>query len=560
MEDRFSADFSGVRIHADPRADRSARALNATAYTVGRNIVFGRGQYAPATDDGRKLIAHELTHVIQQGNRDSHSATGPLPIDASGEPAAERAAHRISTGQTAGPVGSGHGPSIQRQFPWMLGEMPPVEPYLEPRIIPPEPPTIPGEGIPTPGEGIPTPGNGGGTPFPQGEQIFPRPGPTAQPRPGPWFGSQPDVFPPVSTSPSEDTEPEDDKKKKDCCSKVPGSHVTFPRQGSRGQGLEAKASPLTCCPGNTVGSEPDEAIYKEQFDCIKAAAKLNPTLYDEKDWVRGHILHGKTNKSDKNLHGPGTTPKNLIIIDQSLNQKMRSWVEGPVLRLIYGPYSHVLWYHVWVDSYYPGLEFFADSVSAEYGLYDRRTGMEGPPLVPSQQFTLKRTPPPCTATGFAGGVPPVFAPSGFSTGYQSFEACGEKQSLPDFTVPNGGVSVTIDTRWVRKDSEGRVVSSTTIAGDCPKTYNLSLHRERTILWNVAISDHDLAVGSHFVLPWSHLIDGDYYLTVKINQPSSPGAGQGAGAEPVETPACCLEGDVTIVPFYAPRHPTQPELA
>jgi hypothetical protein len=61
-------DFSGVRIHADARAIESARAMNALAYTVGRDIVFGAGQYAPETEAGRRLIAHELTHVVQQSN------------------------------------------------------------------------------------------------------------------------------------------------------------------------------------------------------------------------------------------------------------------------------------------------------------------------------------------------------------------------------------------------------------------------------------------------------------------------------------------------------------
>jgi hypothetical protein len=66
MEARFGEDFSTVRIHADPRAAESARAVNARAYTVGRDVVFGSGQYAPATTAGQHLLAHELTHVVQQ--------------------------------------------------------------------------------------------------------------------------------------------------------------------------------------------------------------------------------------------------------------------------------------------------------------------------------------------------------------------------------------------------------------------------------------------------------------------------------------------------------------
>jgi len=62
----FERDFSRVRVHTNIRANRSARALNALAYTVGRHLVFDTGNYAPETTAGRKLLAHELTHVIQQ--------------------------------------------------------------------------------------------------------------------------------------------------------------------------------------------------------------------------------------------------------------------------------------------------------------------------------------------------------------------------------------------------------------------------------------------------------------------------------------------------------------
>jgi Domain of unknown function (DUF4157) len=59
-------DFSNVRVHTDARAMESARAVNALAYTVGNHIVFGAGQHAPGTPSGRRLLAHELTHVVQQ--------------------------------------------------------------------------------------------------------------------------------------------------------------------------------------------------------------------------------------------------------------------------------------------------------------------------------------------------------------------------------------------------------------------------------------------------------------------------------------------------------------
>src|ERR1041384_198618 len=67
MEPRFNRDFGNVRIHADDRADNSARKLNALAFTLGRDVAFRSGQYAPNTETGRRLLAHELAHVVQQG-------------------------------------------------------------------------------------------------------------------------------------------------------------------------------------------------------------------------------------------------------------------------------------------------------------------------------------------------------------------------------------------------------------------------------------------------------------------------------------------------------------
>lgn len=68
FEPRFGHDFSRVRVHTDARAAESAEAVNALAYTAGRNVVFGAGQYAPTSSIGRKILAHELTHVVQQQN------------------------------------------------------------------------------------------------------------------------------------------------------------------------------------------------------------------------------------------------------------------------------------------------------------------------------------------------------------------------------------------------------------------------------------------------------------------------------------------------------------
>jgi outer membrane protein OmpA-like peptidoglycan-associated protein len=66
MEPRFGQDFGDVRVHADRKAGESARKVNALAYTVGQDVVFGAGQFAPHSGRGRGVLAHELAHVVQQ--------------------------------------------------------------------------------------------------------------------------------------------------------------------------------------------------------------------------------------------------------------------------------------------------------------------------------------------------------------------------------------------------------------------------------------------------------------------------------------------------------------
>jgi len=67
-EPRFGYDFSTIKVHTDSVAAKSAQSINALAYTSGNDIVFNSGQYSPDTDCGKRLLGHELTHVVQQGN------------------------------------------------------------------------------------------------------------------------------------------------------------------------------------------------------------------------------------------------------------------------------------------------------------------------------------------------------------------------------------------------------------------------------------------------------------------------------------------------------------
>lgn len=75
FEPRFGRDFGAVRVHADSAAGESARLAHARAFTTGPHVVFGAGQYAPGTQEGRRLLAHELTHVVQQGGASRGAST-----------------------------------------------------------------------------------------------------------------------------------------------------------------------------------------------------------------------------------------------------------------------------------------------------------------------------------------------------------------------------------------------------------------------------------------------------------------------------------------------------
>ncbi|HUI83247.1 MAG TPA: DUF4157 domain-containing protein [Candidatus Binatia bacterium] len=94
FEPRFGCDFSGVRVHADSVAADAAEAVNSAAYTVGHDIVFGSGRYNSTSTAGRELLAHELTHVVQQ-SRASHSVGSAQEAEAE----ASRSAGRMVSGK-----------------------------------------------------------------------------------------------------------------------------------------------------------------------------------------------------------------------------------------------------------------------------------------------------------------------------------------------------------------------------------------------------------------------------------------------------------------------------
>jgi hypothetical protein len=129
FEPHFGHDFSRVRVHSDPRASESAQAVGALAYTVGKNIVFGTGQYRPASAEGGRLLAHELAHVVQQRNTAPLMQT--LRIGNSTDTAeyeADRAASQVMNHHRAS-VSEVSSPYVARELPKPKPvEMPPPQP------------------------------------------------------------------------------------------------------------------------------------------------------------------------------------------------------------------------------------------------------------------------------------------------------------------------------------------------------------------------------------------------------------------------------------------------
>ncbi|MDR3415536.1 MAG: DUF4157 domain-containing protein [Nevskia sp.] len=122
MEPRLGRDLSQVRVHTDELAAQSARAVNASAYTVSPHVVFGAGRYAPGTAQGLQLLGHELTHVAQQ--EPLPAAGGALRVEPAGTPAeqeADRVSHQIAAGSGGEVQQRQAGGVLNRSLDWAVG-------------------------------------------------------------------------------------------------------------------------------------------------------------------------------------------------------------------------------------------------------------------------------------------------------------------------------------------------------------------------------------------------------------------------------------------------------
>lgn len=505
FEPRFGYDFSRVQIHDDGGAAAAASAVQARAYTFGRNIVFGAGEYAPATASGKRLLAHELTHVVQQGAADTTAQRAP-------------SATRKSEGVAP------H--AIQRQ------ELMPIEPPAMPEFfdVPPEVELEP--------EMSPE----------VGPEMGPEVGPDVGPELGPEVGPQttepnPNPIPFVLPQPDVDVAPEqgvdEDEPDSDCGSRKMPFTVVTATPGPRGQGGLVEASPLSRCAGNTRGSLASPAIYRPQFDCINAAGQ-------GRQWVRAHVLHGATRRRPLfNLHGPGNVKWNLIIADVGLNGEMSRKVEDPVINRIHLK-NDVMWYRSqvtpYVDPSVPGLDYFAQSITVDYGTYDTNTGSKGP-REGGDKFSLTpgRTPPTCPAgTGFAV-VPPGISPPGSHAAApgvtaakfrSTFEICLRQKQSRSFHVSDGGVQLRIGANWMDKAGNLQRQSA------CPGAhYTVTLWKDNPWWPDGEMGHVAVPVGRNVVVKWRRLLDGDYYFIIQTSDTS---------------PACCLNGEISVGTFSAPR--------
>ena len=126
MEQRIGADFSGVKVHTDAQSDALNQAIQARAFTTGQDVFFRQGEFEPATTGGKALIAHELTHVVQQTGAAMRApepdAPAPIVRTTAGERAIQAKGDGTTTDITAQPV-EGEGPTAETHIPTLEEEL-----------------------------------------------------------------------------------------------------------------------------------------------------------------------------------------------------------------------------------------------------------------------------------------------------------------------------------------------------------------------------------------------------------------------------------------------------
>jgi hypothetical protein len=310
-----------------------------------------------------------------------------------------------------------------------------------------------------------------------------------------------------------DQAPDEEKDENFCGSKrLPPTLVTS-STGPLGQANTVLASPLTRCPGNTIGSMASTTPYLDQFKCIRNK-KLSRT------WLPLHLLHGATRRNpQRNLHGPGDKRWNIIIGDTTLNGKMYKAVEDLVINRAYD-WNQVLWLESKVLEYFPGAEFFAKKISLNWGLFSTTTN--GPiNTTGGGVFEGDKTPPDCPPTSLAGAAPLQSPAQGLDT---TLNIClNSLRSKANFAVNNGGVELKL-----RTTAQGQ---------DCDITdFSVGLWKFNKNWIDGNFGTKTVPAGKTAALRWRNLPIGDYYFVITVDK---------------HAPSCCLVGDMSMRLFSAP---------
>jgi hypothetical protein len=556
MESRFGTDFSRVRVHADPLAERSTAGLHAQSYTIANHVVFGPGRYEPHSSAGQALLAHELAHVIQQGNRSGTGGEWRGAIDTSGETEAKNAAEEVARGARVSDLTQSHPLGIQRQLELGPELAPRVAPWLEPGFEFPEAsefvkPEIGIEELPLEQipkfeiEPIPESITPEPIPFPE-PVLVPEPVPAPQPTPVPQTAPEPEteegkckvppVLPPPGPMPSRPS----------------GVRVrlVLPSQKSAGTQLTAYQQfrstlqhDATYLRGNTAqNGEWDRNLT------LNGAHGINPTKWLEATTLgipRVRILRPNWTKLNANVPTMqvdhviemqllsaedrsvwGDTFDNYEMLDQRSNWSAGSTIKSNVTRERFRLFQLTCeprWLTCLLkfDDIVPtpgewtGARWSRDEImNGEHVDAWKQLHGAGPAVVPPV------VPKPATP---AASKPPADFTSTLSI-------CLRILNSRAFQVKNGGLKVTLRARWVSKPWLGPEHLC-----EAPD-YWVSLEKKR-LLFDKEIGTSKVPAGKAVSLTWRGLESGDYYLTIFVPESHHP--------------ACCLEGDLSVLTFDAP---------
>jgi hypothetical protein len=236
------------------------------------------------------------------------------------------------------------------------------------------------------------------------------------------------------------------------------------------------------------------------------------------------------------MHGPGDQMWNIIIGQKSINDAMRAQVEWQALTRIYD-LKQTLWYESTVEAYHPGAEFFAKSIRVRYGIYNPKTGAQGPAIV-NLPFASSVKPPDCPPTQpkpkTPATIPPArkpAAPKPVADFTREIEEMCFRLETIRFPVKRGGLKVRFRTNLLPK-------SRHCLPGEL---FYVTLKRHHAILSDDEISTSTVPVGKSVTLTWRHLReDDDYYIVLSM--------------PPWHNQDCCLTGDLSFYEFDAPIPP------